>query len=356
MAVPKRVRNGLVAFVTFIGGLYFFAEFVTPKSKLPETLFGLPFDDFHSKISNSIALVGTMAIGLGIINLLRVHGGAIVRGKKGRLNSAALLLGLFTVFAIEIVDFLNSEQKNRELQKIDLFAPYVEHVVTEFEQSGLDPSPGFAALTTALQDLQRQSETADNFLSAADDEKKRSALGDEITATLAEVSALESALLSKSHSKKQVEMLLAKLGKISAIMRTISEKNYNATSPKRASKFVLNAFFEPLGSAMFSLLAFYVASAAYRTFRIRSREAAVMMLTALIVMLGQIPIGYIYISHSLPDIRNWLLSNISTPAFRAIFFGSSVAALAMAVRMWFSLEHSPLAADEGENSNAGGGA
>ena len=101
----------------------------------------------------------------------------------------------------------------------------------------------------------------------------------------------------------------------------------------------------PLGSAMFSLLAFYIVTAAYRSLRIRSLEALVMMIPALIVMLGQIPHGPLYVSESLPDIRRWLLENLNTAAFRAIFFGSAIAGLAMAIRMWLSLEKSPLSSD-----------
>src|SRR5262249_28906565 len=99
-------------------------------------------------------------------------------------------------------------------------------------------------------------------------------------------------------------------------------------------------------SAMFALLAFYIASAAYRSFRVKSIEAFIMMLTAIVVMLGQIPFGPLYISPHLPAIRLWLLEDVSTPAFRAIYFGAAVAGLSMAVRMWLSLERSPLAPEE----------
>jgi hypothetical protein len=111
-----------------------------------------------------------------------------------------------------------------------------------------------------------------------------------------------------------------------------------------------HSFFFPLGAAMFSLLAFYIASAAFRSFRIRSLEALFMMLAAVVVMLGQIPHGPLYISESLPGMRLWLLENLSTPAFRAIYFGAAVAGLALAVRMWLSLERSPLSDDIGTDS------
>ena len=40
----------------------------------------------------------------------------------------------------------------------------------------------------------------------------------------------------------------------------------------------------------------------------------------------------------LPTVRNWMLSRVSTPAFRGIGFGAAIAGLAMAVRMWLSLD------------------
>jgi hypothetical protein len=101
--------------------------------------------------------------------------------------------------------------------------------------------------------------------------------------------------------------------------------------------FIFSGLYNNLGSAMFSLLAFYIAGAAYRSFRVRDPEAALMMLAALVVMIGQIPLGF-YISAKFPTVRNWLMTQVSTPGIRAILFGILVAYLVTAVRMWLSLE------------------
>ena len=89
--------------------------------------------------------------------------------------------------------------------------------------------------------------------------------------------------------------------------------------------------------SMFSLLGFYVATAAFKAFKIKSFESFLMMLSALIVILGQVPFG-VKIWNGFPSLRLWLLSVPSTGAFRAITLGAFIAGLVMALRMWFSLE------------------
>ncbi len=104
----------------------------------------------------------------------------------------------------------------------------------------------------------------------------------------------------------------------------------------------------PLGATMFSIVGFYIVSAAYRAFRIRSAEATLMLIAAFIVMLGQVPIGAAMTSFipthgwlsnlRLENMSYWILNNPNMAAWRGISFGIEIGALAMSLRIWLSLE------------------
>jgi hypothetical protein len=212
------VRRRLVVVVTFLAGIYFFFEFFLPSHILVGN-FDFQWSRYDERINDVARVMGVPAMLLGIINILRVHGFAIVRRRKGWPNSAALLVAMFATFFF-----------------------------------GLWGSFG-------------ENEAADSFF----------------------------------------------------------------------QDFLFSGMMNNLGAAMFSLLAFYIASAAYRSFRVQSMEAGLLMVAALLVMLGQIPLGF-YVWEELPRMRNWLMTRINAPAFRGIMFGALIAGLAMAVRMWWSLE------------------
>ena len=76
-------------------------------------------------------------------------------------------------------------------------------------------------------------------------------------------------------------------------------------------KFVFDAMFTPLTAAMFSLLAFFVASASFRAFRARTKEATLLLLAAFVILLGRTPLGH-YLTGWFPDIISWLrVENLS---------------------------------------------
>ena len=94
-------------------------------------------------------------------------------------------------------------------------------------------------------------------------------------------------------------------------------------------------------ATMFSTLAFFIASAAYRTFRARTPEAAILLVSAVIVMIGRVPIGA-YISDALPASMQWLMTVPNLAAKRGILLGVSLGAIATSLRIIFGIERSYL--------------
>ena len=111
----------------------------------------------------------------------------------------------------------------------------------------------------------------------------------------------------------------------------------------------------PMDATMFSLLAFFIASAAYRAFRARTLEATLLLGAALIVMIGNVPIGdFIWnavmpFGENLPsDARQWILDNPNLSARRGIILGISLGVISQSIRIILGIERSYLGGVEGE--------
>ena len=97
----------------------------------------------------------------------------------------------------------------------------------------------------------------------------------------------------------------------------------------------------PLQATMFSILAFFIASAAYRAFRARSREAAVLLSAAVVVMMGRVPLGQFLLPWTW-DITQWLLNVVNSAVRRAILIGVSMGAVALSIKIILGIERSYL--------------
>ena len=97
----------------------------------------------------------------------------------------------------------------------------------------------------------------------------------------------------------------------------------------------------PLQATMFALLGFFIASAAYRSFRARSREAAVLLTAAVIVMIGRVPLGE-YLLPLSGDVTQWILNVLNAAVRRAILIGVSLGAVALSLKIIFGIERAYL--------------
>lgn len=107
-------------------------------------------------------------------------------------------------------------------------------------------------------------------------------------------------------------------------------------------------FFNPLQAAMFSLLAFYIASAAFRAFRIRNIEATILLSAAVIVMLGRIPFGeYLFAwipggENYMPELTEWIMGVPNAAAQRGIIIGAALGAASLSLRVILGIERAYL--------------
>jgi hypothetical protein len=244
---PNQVKRVVVVTCTFLGGAFYFLEFVIPPN--PETqeawLAGWNLTTTAGTVGNAVQVVAGFTFLLGVYNLARIHGNNIRRVKPDWPYSLAFFLAFLamTVFAF--------------WRDVPGAPPWVK----DPDETRLFAQDAFTVLFKGL--------------------------------------------------------------------------------------------WQNLESTMFSILAFYIVSAAYRAFRIRSGEAALLMITALVLMMGQVPLGMAmtaWIPEKAPgqevgwflfrieSLSQYVLTAINSPVQRAMGFGLGLGALAMALRIWLSLE------------------
>ena len=238
-AAPKQYRKQIIAVFTFLGGLFYVAEFFLPAPTGTNVL-----TQYNDLVANFFTVVGAYAIGLGVVSLLQMHIRKVVRAAPNWGNSAALIISFF---AMAIFGLLH-----------------------EYNPKGvLFHGPGLRITNSSVFD------------------------------------------------------------------------------------FLFTGGISNFGSAIFSMIAFFIASAAYRAFRIRSLESSLLMTAALIIMLGSVGFGTLltnwlplgndpktefWANFRIENIAQWLLLQVNTPAQRGILFGITLGELAMALRLWLSLE------------------
>ena len=102
-------------------------------------------------------------------------------------------------------------------------------------------------------------------------------------------------------------------------------------------QFIFSSVVRPIGSTIYALLAFYIASASYRAFQARNADSAILLATALIVMLGAIPLGSM-LWNKFPLLADWILKYPNMAAQRGIIIGSALGGLALGVRVLLGIE------------------
>jgi len=102
-------------------------------------------------------------------------------------------------------------------------------------------------------------------------------------------------------------------------------------------QWIYLTFYSPMSATMFALLAFFIASAAFRAFRIKSIEALLLAIAAFTLMLGRVPLGNA-IHPFIPDAADWLMEVPQNAAKRGILIGAALGVVATGIRVILGLE------------------
>ncbi|MDD3807016.1 MAG: hypothetical protein PHE86_03135 [Candidatus Marinimicrobia bacterium] len=110
--------------------------------------------------------------------------------------------------------------------------------------------------------------------------------------------------------------------------------------------WIFYSIFTPLTSTMFALLAFFVASASYRAFKIRNLEATILLVAGIIIMIGRVPMGA-YLTNwlpswlqwlHLPNLQEWIYQYPNAAGARAIMIGIGLGIVGTSLRVILGIE------------------
>ena len=108
--------------------------------------------------------------------------------------------------------------------------------------------------------------------------------------------------------------------------------------------------FQPLTATMFAMLAFYIASAAFRAFRAKNLEAILLLGTAFIILLGRtfagvaltgwIPEDSIFAGLRVENLTVYIMSVFNTIGNRAIMIGIALGIVSVSLKVLLGIDRS----------------
>lgn len=266
-----------------------------------------PFPLIEEHLTRWIMIVTAFSIILGVVSLLKINILKIQKGHRDGFFSAILLLGFFSTATLGILGGVTADESVR-----------------------LNNDAG-AAVDPAYPHLYRVANLPEGLaLLSADDVVLRD--GEHFKVGKREGDRTELMFKVKPPTADYAATTAAGASATVRLQNTRWNDRF-----KNKCYYLFTHFIKPMQSTMFALLAFFVASAAYRAFRVKNFEATVLLIAAFLVMLGRVPIGQA-IWGGFPVISAWIMENINMPGSRAITFGTAIGVIAVSLKIILGIE------------------
>lgn len=294
------LRKTLPLMICFFCGVFAIIGFFSAE--------GTTINAYYEKLAKWNSIIAAFAMLLGVGNLLRVNFVKISRNHHDKVYCAILIASLITTAAFGIIGGVYSSKPVYYTSPGENFnlADIVISYKTEDRRIEAVKVESWSADTGSV--------TLNAYTPPSPD--------------FSGVVVLWADYIDKNEPKKiKVELHVRKRSAFEGFIDFFKNK----------CAYIFEYMIKPMQSTMFSLLAFFVASAAFRAFRAKSFEATILLVTAFIVMLGRVPIGT-SIWPGFAGISEWILSTVNMAGSRAITLGAAVGATAACLKIILGLE------------------
>jgi hypothetical protein len=343
------MRREIPLLLVFLAGVVMAVQFFVPSE------FSGNVKDF---MTDWLIIIGIFAMALGIYSLVRVSWARISRRAENWQYSVITLLGLFAmiVFGIQIpgVKYAPEIEARDAVSALGNLNDSINVHVSPLMDTGGTAQPSAADVMADVSRL------ADSCLVTAE-----YILGEEwILKSADQTTALKQLETNLNNIKRQAAASLAVAGDSLQFPPAVAQVQESSKAAAGIiagfgdfenrrpfiggqASYMFRQFFNhimiPIQATMFSLLAFFIASAAYRAFRARSVLATVLLAAALVLMLRLIPLGPL--TGFFNDLSSWILLTPNLAAKRAILIGVGLGMVATALKVVLGIERNYLGRD-----------
>jgi len=132
-----------------------------------------------------------------------------------------------------------------------------------------------------------------------------------------------------------VALVLVLVVGVVTLMPSQADQSQPSGPSHPAMQWIFTSVMVPIQATFGALLAFLTLAAAYRLFRLRNAQSAVLLVVALLVLAGQASFGLLPV---LPQLRDWILDVPALAGMRGILLGVALGTVLTGIRLLLGVE------------------